>query len=843
MYFFITQRKNTFGKFMKPKNLLLSLFLLLSGIVFAQQNISDKFLIRSQTYQGKTIPYRLFVPENYNPAIAYPLMLCLHGSGERGADNHIQVVGTRLATSWADSINQINNPCFVVAPQCPTDEDWINGIHVDHVPITLNMLTVMNILDSLGREFNIDTNRTYITGLSMGGFGTWDIIERYPDKFAAAIPICSGGDTTAVARIEHIPIWDFHGKIDPIIPVRYSRVMISSFEKNGKHTVYTDCNTSNCIGLPDTTIQRLINEGADLLYTEYEFGVHEIWNQAYDTPLLHNWVFKQYKIPNGVSITNFDYHKKIEGLQEIKWTSALSGGNVDISYSADNGKNWQKLVENYPNNGSFLWDSEKSEDGFFGLLKILIRDVNNILYAHYTTGNFTLKNDSDGKPFVEILNKELNMGAVITTPEYQLKLLTGDLDADSVKVDLYYSPDGANSKVLFDSFHAPSDTIPCIRNIDLQPLQNSNQAILHAYVSNGVSSYSDSVYYFQKNTLREPLPLDNVQPISKFYDVPFTVNLVDSTESSGKEYMLTFDDSSSVAQKYFNVFDISSNQYIVQHSKFYPNSESIIFNGFSFITNDVYTKLDLAHSRWNSSVSKSLTFSASPFFLNANYPEYNGYGKPNNYKIIFYGTVVDTSVADTLFPITPSNIITAKPVSFKVFNINSGKQLDVVYFKTGTISSTYSIWFKEDVTGKMKRTWKINIVDNEPNRIIPAGDTLFIYTYKGLSIYDSIKITSKAASAIALEENINPSQFKLYQNYPNPFNPATHINYFVPLRSHVQLRIYDILGKEVMTLVNGELNAGSYNIELNMSNFASGIYFYQLRAGSFFETKKLMLLK
>jgi hypothetical protein len=83
----------------------------------------------------------------------------------------------------------------------------------------------------------------------------------------------------------------------------------------------------------------------------------------------------------------------------------------------------------------------------------------------------------------------------------------------------------------------------------------------------------------------------------------------------------------------------------------------------------------------------------------------------------------------------------------------------------------------------------------------------------------------------------------LYQNYPNPFNPSTHINYFVPLRSHVQIRIYDVLGKEVMTLIDGELKAGSYIVELNMPSLASGIYFYQFRAGSFIETKKLMLLK
>ena len=111
---------------------------------------------------------------------------------------------------------------------------------------------------------------------------------RFPDKFAAAIPMSGGGDNTNLSLVEHIPIWDFHGRIDLDVPVGYSRIMIEGLEQIGRQTVYTNCNNSDCLGLPDSTISDLINNGADLLYTEYEAGGHVIWDQAYATPQLHD---------------------------------------------------------------------------------------------------------------------------------------------------------------------------------------------------------------------------------------------------------------------------------------------------------------------------------------------------------------------------------------------------------------------------------------------------------------------------------------------------------------------------------------------------------------------------
>ena len=155
------------------------------------------------TDKGVTIPYRLFIPENYSPSQKYPLVLALHGDGARDTNNTSQMDGT--ATVWADPVNQAEYPCFVVVPQCPVNEVWSDA------PIAG---AVIDLVDSLIREFTIDTNRLYITGHSMGGFGTWDMITLFPNRFAAAIPMSGGGHPALVSRIANTPIWDFHGALD-----------------------------------------------------------------------------------------------------------------------------------------------------------------------------------------------------------------------------------------------------------------------------------------------------------------------------------------------------------------------------------------------------------------------------------------------------------------------------------------------------------------------------------------------------------------------------------------------------------------------------------------------------
>jgi predicted peptidase len=217
---------------------------------------------------GKTLPYRLMKPDHYDPKMKYPLVLFLHGAGERGTDNEKQLV--HGVPEFAKAENRKKYPCFLIAPQCPAKEGWSDFMSKKAVaskgPSEPGRLAV-ELVKAIQKEFSIDPDRLYITGLSMGGFGTWDIICRNPDMFAAAVPICGGGDESQAEKIAKMPIWVFHGAKDPIVKPERSREMVDALKKAG--------------GNPK--------------YTEYPGVAHNSWEKAYKDHEMFKWLFEQKK--------------------------------------------------------------------------------------------------------------------------------------------------------------------------------------------------------------------------------------------------------------------------------------------------------------------------------------------------------------------------------------------------------------------------------------------------------------------------------------------------------------------------------------------------------------------
>lgn len=218
--------------------------------------------------EGDTLRYRLLKPVKTEKKTNYPLIIFLHGSGERGNDNEKQLIhGTWL---FKQKENLANYPAYVMAPQCPEGQRWVE---VDWKKKTTRMpdepsqslSLVMEMMDILLSTYPIDPNRIYVTGLSMGGYGTWDLICRYPDRFAAAVPICGGGDAECAEFIKDIPVWAFHSSDDPVVPVEQTRNMIEAIRAAG--------------GNPR--------------YTEYSNAGHGSWKPAYEEPELLPWLFAQ----------------------------------------------------------------------------------------------------------------------------------------------------------------------------------------------------------------------------------------------------------------------------------------------------------------------------------------------------------------------------------------------------------------------------------------------------------------------------------------------------------------------------------------------------------------------
>ena len=246
----------------------LTFVLTFAALPCGAQDKIDGFLGRVyKNRSGQTLPYRLFIPPTYDSKKKYPLVLWLHGAGSVGNDNKKQISewsipGTHL---WTKPENQTKYPVFVVAPQCPASETcWDDP---DANALGKELVLVLDILDSIQKEFSIDAQRLYAAGQSMGGYGTWSLITKRPNVFAAAIPLCGGGKPALAARAAKTPIWAFHGDADDDVPVGETRNMITAVRKAG--------------GVPR--------------YTEYKGMGHEIWERVFKEPDLVDWLFAQHK--------------------------------------------------------------------------------------------------------------------------------------------------------------------------------------------------------------------------------------------------------------------------------------------------------------------------------------------------------------------------------------------------------------------------------------------------------------------------------------------------------------------------------------------------------------------
>lgn len=223
---------------------------------------------------SEVLPYRLAKPADWSPTNRYPLLVFLHGAGERGTDNQRQV---SLGRSWMEQA-VAQHHAIVVAPQCPPDArwvevDWILPAHAMPAEPSRPMRLLLDLLPAIEKDCGVDPARRYVAGLSMGGYGTWDALCRRPDYFAAGVPICGGGDEKQAAAIAAIPLWAFHGEVDNVVPVARSRNMIEALKKAG--------------GAPK--------------YTEFPGVNHFSWNKAFRDPQLLAWLFEQKRSDSGAA--------------------------------------------------------------------------------------------------------------------------------------------------------------------------------------------------------------------------------------------------------------------------------------------------------------------------------------------------------------------------------------------------------------------------------------------------------------------------------------------------------------------------------------------------------------
>jgi predicted peptidase len=211
----------------------------------------------TQTFEKQMtvkLDYLLFLPEGYarDEGKKWPTILFLHGAGERGSDlNKVKIHGPPKIVEGKKDF-----PFIVVSPQCPEDSWW-------------EPLHVLALLDEVQAKYRVDPERVYLTGLSMGGFGTWEIAMRAPQRFAAIAPICGGGNPVRLRWMKNVPAWVFHGDKDSVVPVQMSDVMVDALKK----------------------------AGAEVRYTRYEGVDHDSWTKTYENQELYDWFLAHKRAP------------------------------------------------------------------------------------------------------------------------------------------------------------------------------------------------------------------------------------------------------------------------------------------------------------------------------------------------------------------------------------------------------------------------------------------------------------------------------------------------------------------------------------------------------------------
>lgn len=260
---------------------LLCLFILAVSLAVSPRSAARTketgFLDRTISVQGKTYKYQVFLPDTWSSKQKWPIILFLHGAGERGSDGLLQ---TDVGLGHAIRLDRSRFPSIVVMPQCLKDDWW---------PTPEMEATALAALAAATKEFKGDPKRTYLTGLSMGGFGSWLLASRHPGKFAAVVPICGGistpesilkmhpelgkisypdepqGYAEVAKKIGKTPVWIFHGGADDVVPPDYSRKMNEALKA----------------------------AGGDVRYTEYPDVKHNSWDKAYAEPELMTWLLSK----------------------------------------------------------------------------------------------------------------------------------------------------------------------------------------------------------------------------------------------------------------------------------------------------------------------------------------------------------------------------------------------------------------------------------------------------------------------------------------------------------------------------------------------------------------------
>lgn len=814
----------------------LSLSVILLGILLptaaAQQPIVDQFEERSLTFEGFTLPYRLFVPTDYDPAELYPLVLALHGAGERGTDNESHIVPHRLATSWADPVNQAEYPTFVVAPQVPPNLRWSAEQPAEQSDFTPVQRTTLAILDALEAEFSIDPNRLYITGLSMGGHGTWDLIARLPNRFAAAVPMSGRTYPENADEILDVPIWAFHGESDGVVEAAGSRRIIQTMEDLGRRVLYTDCRRSppaatsyDCPGpIPSDSLAEAIESHVDLIFTSQPNVGHGPWSPWYDHPLLFDWVFSKFRRdPDAVAVTAPKAGDVWAGTETVTWTASGPATDVvEVWFSPDDKAPWEQVGTAALGDGSFALDTSAYPDTPLARVRLFVLNDRGFVYGRATTDPFALDNPGDAPPYLALDDEFLRFDPTFADETLTLDVVAADPEGGALDAGVFYSIDGGTTYAEIATTPLSSSPTPQPLAIAVGSLPNSPNGRVRIDVTDGANTTSDETVAFEKNTPRDLV--NTAEQVAGEGTGTVTIHLIDPASLTGHRYRVAIDASDSEAKTY-SVTDLTLGTDILSAIPFSDGVlESPVFDGIALVVEDLAEGMpNLEETGWTEG-DTNLGVSISGGTVLIAILTIDLLATEDDYELEVTESITGTSVARYGIP--------AQDLFFAVTAVRDGLPREVIFDDEnddGMLGDGDVLYLLEGgADGGLEPAWRFTF-DADDGTILPGpGDTFTFVPLRSLGSDDVFEFWGAPVATASLPTALTDA----LGSYPNPFDDDVTVTFRLATPSEAKVEVFDVLGRRVALLLDRVLDAGDHETRWTgprgALRLASGTYVLRL---------------
>lgn len=461
-------------------------------------------------FGDKNLAYHLFIPENYDNTHSYPLIVHLHGANHTIETKLNQLPKFRGPADYISTAVQSENPCFVLLPISPTKTNvWVEfdepGYWGD-TPVLADQNTyqpLIELIDSMGSTYNIDMNRIYLDGHSAGGVGAWAYMGENPEYFAAAIILMGHSminTENQINSITHIPVWNHHGEMDNLQPVILSRIIFQNYEHRGFPVVYPELQKYVKPEIPMNLKQNIITDEIDIIYSEYERYAHNVWNLAYNDPILYDWLFSKRKRTRGIiSFMEDKGDKKLGNDHTFKINCEVDTLQMALDYSSDLGYSWDS-VGRYPSSmNSIQFSTIPLEDSPQGQFRLQLLDKNGSIIGTDYSAYYKVDNEQNCIPWLKhyisaiVYNGDHNASNI---DHVKVMLNANDAENDSLDLDVFLSRDKSSGYHLIQTGKIEASRMdqPVIINFDTIVAERATR--VKFILSDGENTVKDSTKYF-----------------------------------------------------------------------------------------------------------------------------------------------------------------------------------------------------------------------------------------------------------------------------------------------------------------------------------------------------------